>query len=143
MTGGVQTVDRGHDARRSGASGEQALRAVEDLRGRHANAVGLQTAHRAERLLHQWQLHDDLIGELGELLTLPVRARGIDDVHGGEDRSVDQPTQLGEVRAGFAVGILDEQRGRGEDAVEHAVRRAPRDVVGAGGGEVDLHASGR
>jgi hypothetical protein len=54
-----------------------------------------------------------------------------------------EPTELGEVRTRLTVGIVDEQRGGGEDAVEHAVRRAPRDVVRAGGSEVDLHASGR
>jgi hypothetical protein len=56
---------------------------------------------------------------------------------------MDETTQLGEVRPRIGVRFVDEEARRGEHTVDHAVRRAPSDVVGAGGGEVDLHASER
>ena len=42
MPGRIELVERGDDARRAGARGEQRLRGVEDVRGRDANAVGVQ-----------------------------------------------------------------------------------------------------
>ena len=57
--------------------------------------------------------------------------------------TVHEAAQLGEVRARLGVRVVGEQTGRRDHAVEHAVRGAPRDVVGAGGGQVDLHAPER
>jgi hypothetical protein len=55
VPGSVEAIDAGDDARGAGGARDETLRAVVDLRRRHADAVGLQAAHGAERLLHERQ----------------------------------------------------------------------------------------
>jgi hypothetical protein len=139
----IEAVDRRDDARGAGPRGEERLRGVEYLRGRHAHAVGLQSTHGAQRLFDEGQLHDDLVGDLRKLLPVSVRVRRIDGVNRSEDGPMHEAAQFGEVRAHLGVRIVGEQTGRRDHSVEHAMRGTPRDVVGAGGGQIDLHAPER
>ena len=63
------------------------------------------------------------------------------DTLGGEDGPVDGPAQLEQMRAGVAAALVRKQAGGREHPVEHPVRRAPADVIEAGSGEEDFHAS--
>ena len=86
------------------ATGEQRLRGVEDVRADDADAVGLQAAHGAERLLDERQLHDDLVGELRELRAVTIRARCVERVDRGEDR-VREPGGRARARCARRLGV--------------------------------------
>jgi len=58
-----------------------------------AGAV-LQSPHRAKCLLHERNLHDDLVGQPRQLATVAIGASRIDGLDCGEDRAVHEAREL-------------------------------------------------